>query len=203
MQVARDRSGKAGEAHVNSNDGRLARIKIGHLDHPDQVVSPVRRQRSTERRPGRLERLAHKCRCLGPVKPDVSVLAALLRVEGWRHAAYASVENVGVADALLSVVLGVEVILQEDGLVVVAAGVYHDLREEDDAVITLEGFCFELFNNVGVDRAVVEGEVLALSRTDLAAFAWGVLMIGCVLGGHEVQREVACCSKSGHAARRD
>jgi hypothetical protein len=91
MQVARDRGGEAGEANVNTNDGRFTRIKVCDFDDPDQVISPVGRKGRTERGACGLERLAHQCRCLSPVQPDIPVLAALLRVERRRYSAYANV----------------------------------------------------------------------------------------------------------------
>ncbi len=205
MEVAGDRrvAGEAGEANVYADNQGFSGVQVRDLDDTDEVTGTVGRDWVAKRGTSGLEELLDECSRLGAVEADVTAFTALLGVEGRCNATDANVQDVGVADTYLAVVLCIEVVLNEYGLVILAGWrvIDRDLGEEDDAVAACEVLGLKLFDHVGVDGPVIEGEVLALSSTDLAAFAWAVFVVGGVFGGDEVEGEVARIGVRGEAER--
>jgi hypothetical protein len=145
-----------------------------------------------------VQRFSDEDSSLGAIEADIARVApGLLGVERRRNTANANIQDVRVSDARLTVVLGVEVVLEEDRLVIIAASINYDLSEEGDPVATVEVLCLQLLDGIHVDGAIVIAKILALGSPDLAALTRAVLVVCRVLGGDEVEREIACGRASG------
>ncbi len=202
VEVAGDRRGEAGEAQIQANHELLASVEVGDLHYADTVLRAVRVSRFTKDRTGRLVEFLDQCRGLRAVEADVAALAALT---GQRevHAADADLDDVRIADTGLSVVLGVEVVLDEDRLVVVAASVDPDLRKKDDSIVALEVLGLQLFHDIVVDGPVIVRKVVRLNRSDLLALVGTARVVGYVgtlVGGSGVvERKVPGSCEPGQA----
>ena len=196
MQVASDGQGEAGETDVNTDDELVGGVKACHFDDDVQVLGPVGGVRIAEGRTGRPVAFAYLGDGLVAVQTNVAIVPGLTggrEIDG----ADAGVEHHLVANPGLAVVLGIEVIDQEDGLVGVrGSGVYRDRREEHDPVATLEVYCFELFLDVDVAGPIVVAQILPLGGSNLVPLGRPAMIVSGVLGRDEVETEVALGSRN-------
>jgi len=110
VKVASHGCVEARVADVDAHNQCFAEIKSSNFDHTDRIRRTVDRWSSVPKcRSIGLVGFLDKRGCLVTVKAQVAILAALLTIERRRHATYSDIQDVGVTDTLLAVVLGVEI----------------------------------------------------------------------------------------------
>jgi hypothetical protein len=114
VEVAGDGRCKATEANIDADDEGLAGVEVRDFDDANEVLRAV--GGVTKRRPGRLEELLDERGGLRAVEADVAVFAALLGVERRCYGTDPDVQDIGVADAYLAVVLAS--VVSRTGLVI-------------------------------------------------------------------------------------